>query len=145
MSEPLEVTIAIAAPPEVVFGHLTDPDRYAKWMGTSATLEPVPGGTYRVHVRDGVEASGSFIEVDPPRRVVFTWGWEGDPVVAPGSTRVEITLEPTDDGTLVRLVHHGLPDGEPTAHHRMGWELYLPRLATVVGGGDPGPDPNAAH
>lgn len=145
MTQPLEVTTRIAAPPETVFPYFTDPARYVQWMGSEVDLDPTPGGTYRVRVRDGVEAAGEFVEVDPPRRVVFTWGWQGDPLVAPGSTRVEVTLEPDGDETVVRLVHHDLPGPEPRDHHRQGWELYLPRLALVVQGGDPGPDPNAGH
>jgi uncharacterized protein YndB with AHSA1/START domain len=143
VTDPLEVTTHVAAPPDVVFPYFTDPERYAAWMGTDVTLSPTPGGTYRVRMRDGVEAAGEFVEVDPPRRVVFTWGWEGDPVVAPGSTRVEVTLEPDGDGTLVRLVHHDLPSDESRAHHRQGWEMYAARLATAATGGDLGPDPNA--
>ncbi len=143
MTEPLEVTTHVAARPETIFPYLTDPDHYAQWMGTQATLDPEPGGTYRVFMRDGVEARGQFVEVDPPHRVVFTWGWEGHPLVPPGSTRVEVTLEPDGDGTLVRLVHHDLPSAEETDQHHEGWTLYLDRLATAATGGDPGPDPNA--
>ncbi len=140
---PLEVTTRITAPPEVVWSYFTDPARYALWMGTEVTISPSPGGLYLVHMREGIEARGEFVELDPPHRLVFTWGWQGDPVVPPGSTTVEVTLEATDDGTLVRLTHHGLPDPEAVAHHRQGWESYLPRLAIAVTGGDPGPDPNA--
>ncbi len=140
---PLEVTTHIAAPPEVVWSYLTDPARYAMWMGTEVTLSPIPGGVYLVHMREGIEAQGEFVELDPPRRLVFTWGWRDHPVVPPGSTTVEVTLEATDDGTLVRLIHRGLPDAESVAHHRQGWENYLPRLAVVVAGGDPGLDPQA--
>ena len=43
----------------------------------------------------------------------------------------------------MRLTHRGLPDAESVAHHRQGWESYLPRLAIAATGGDPGPDPNA--
>ncbi|GAB3257903.1 SRPBCC family protein [Nocardioides dilutus] len=140
---PLEVTTHIAAPPEVVWLYLTDPARYAVWMGTEVTLSPTPGGLYKVHMREGIEARGEFVELDPPHRLVFTWGWQDHPVVPPGSTTVEVTLEATDEGTLVRLTHRGLPDPESVAHHRQGWENYLPRLAIAATGGAPGPDPNA--
>ncbi len=143
MTEPLELTTRIDARPETIFPYFTDPDRYVQWMGTEATLHPEPGGAYRVSMRDGVEARGEFVEVNPPHRVVFTWGWEDHPLVPPGSTRVEVTLEPDGDGTLVRLVHHDLPSAEERDQHREGWSLYLDRLATTATGGDPGPDPNA--
>lgn len=140
----LEVTVLIAARPETVFPYFTDPARYAQWMGRAATLEPVPGGLYRVSMKDGVEAAGEFVEVDPPHRLVFTWGWTAGHPVAPGSTRVVVTLEEEDGGTRVVLRHHDLPTEEQRDHHRGGWELYLGRLGVRARGGDPGPDPNAS-
>lgn len=139
----LEVSIHIDAQPETVFPYFTDPARYVQWMGSEADLEPVPGGTYRVRMRDGVETVGQFLEVDPPRRLVFTWGWTQGPAVPPGSTRVEITLEPEADGTRVVLRHHDLPDDEQRQHHTTGWAMYFARLALLITGADPGPDPNA--
>jgi uncharacterized protein YndB with AHSA1/START domain len=144
MTDPavLEVVVHIAAKPETVFPYFTDPVRYAQWMGARATLEPVPGGAYRISLRDGVEAAGEFVEVDPPHRVVFTWGWTRGFAVAPGSTRVVVTLEEDAGGTRVVLRHHGLPSEEEIENHRKGWSLYLDRLGIRVSGGDPGPDPN---
>jgi glutathione S-transferase len=142
-SAALEVSVFIAATPETVFPYFVDPGRYAQWMGSVAELEPMPGGRYRVSLRGGVQASGRFVEIEAPWRVVFTWGWSHDHAVAPGSTRVEVTLAEEEGGTRVLLRHHGLPDDEQQVHHRKGWELYLDRLGVVVGGGDPGPDPNA--
>ena len=139
----LEVTVHIAAQPETVFPYFTDPARYVQWMGAEATLEPVPGGAYRVSMRDGVEVAGEFVEVDPPHRLVFTWGWLHDHAVAPGSTRVVVTFEAEDGGTRVVLRHHDLPDDAQRSHHREGWDMYLARLGVRVSGGDPGPDPNA--
>jgi uncharacterized protein YndB with AHSA1/START domain len=139
----LEVMVHIAARPETVFPYFTDPERYVQWMGTSATLEAVPGGKYRVGMRDGVEAVGEFVEVDPPHRLVFTWGWTDRFEVAPGSTRVVVTLTEEDGGTRVVLRHHDLPTEELRAQHLSGWDTYLARLAIRAGGGDPGPDPNA--
>ena len=140
--EVLEVSVHIAALPETVFAYFTDPARYVLWMGTQAELEPRPGGVYRVIMRDGVEASGEFLEVDPPRRLVFSWGWNHDHAVSPGSTRVEVTLAEEDGGTRVVLRHAGLPDSDQRSHHRGGWEMYLTRLALSATGQDPGSDPN---
>ncbi len=139
----VEVSVHIAAQPETVFPYFTDPGRYIQWMGSGATLEPVPGGCYRVLMRDGVEAAGEFVEVDAPRRVVFTWGWTHDHAVAPGTTRVVVTLYPENGGTRVVLRHYDLPNEEQGEHHRKGWEFYLGRLDVRVRGDDPGPDPNA--
>jgi uncharacterized protein YndB with AHSA1/START domain len=139
----VEVSVHIAATPETVFPYFTDPARYVLWMGREAELNAVPGGAYRVRMRDEVEAGGEFVEVDPPRKVVFTWGWIGDRSVPPGSTRVVVTLEPEAGGTRVVLRHHGLPDAQQRQHHIAGWEAYLGRLVARVAGQDPGPDPNA--
>jgi uncharacterized protein YndB with AHSA1/START domain len=141
-SDVLEVSVHIAAKPETVFPYFTDPERYVQWMGTSATLDAVPGGTYRVGMRDGVEARGEFVEVDPPHLLVFTWGWTDQFAVAPGSTRVVVTLAEEDGGTRVVLRHYDLPTEELRAHHRAGWDTYLARLSTRAAGGDPGADPN---
>jgi uncharacterized protein YndB with AHSA1/START domain len=71
---------------------------------------------------------------------VFTFGWDepGHPIPA-GSTRIEIDLVAEGEKTRVRLVHSGLP-ADAIADHTQGWEHYLDRLATAVGGDDPGPD-----
>jgi uncharacterized protein YndB with AHSA1/START domain len=145
MTDPdvLEISMHISASPETVFPYFIDANRYAQWMGATAVLEPTPGGRYHVSMRDGVEAFGEFIAVDPPHRVEFTWGWTHDHAVPPGSTRVVVTLEAEDEGTRVILRHYDLPDDDQRAHHGEGWRVYLDRLAVRVGGGDPGPDPNS--
>ena len=83
---------------------------------------------------------GEYVLVEPPSRVVFTWGWEGNPDLPPGSTTVEITLVPDGDGTIVRLRHGGLPDDDWREQHVGGWRRYLDRLTVAGAGGEPGPD-----
>ncbi len=140
----LEVSINVQAKPETVFGYFTDPTRYVQWMGSDARIVSIPGGEYRVHMRDGVETAGTFLEIDKPNRIVFTWGWTSDQAVSPGSTRVEVTLSSDGgSGTDVVLRHYGLPSAEQIEHHRAGWKLYLGRLALSASGRDPGQDPNA--
>ena len=145
MTEPkdLEVSLHIAAEPETVFPYFTDPARYVQWMGSQAELEPVPGGSYRVWMRDGVEAVGDVPRdrSAAPDRVHL--GMDPDPPSPPGSTRVVVTLEPEAGGTRLVLRHHNLPDDGERRHHTAGWQLYLDRLAVRLAGGDPGPDPNA--
>jgi uncharacterized protein YndB with AHSA1/START domain len=131
----------IAARPETVFAFFSDPAKMVQWMGTEATLDPRPGGVCRVDPGGHAVMSGRFVEVDPPRRIVFTWGWETKLVATPPqSTIVEVSLIPDGDHTVLRLVHRRLRP-EATAFHRMGWEHYLPRLAHVASGIDPGADP----
>ncbi len=132
----------IDAPPETVFAFLVDPERVVRWMGIRAELDPRPGGTLAIDVTGQARARGTFVEVVPPTRIVFTFGWEGDQALPPGSSTVEITLTPDPTGTSVRLVHHGITTAEMRAQHGHGWNQYLARLAVVAAGGDPGPDPN---
>src|SRR5260370_17370637 len=99
----VEVSLYIAAQPETVFPYFTDPGRYIQWMGSDATLQPVPGGAYHVYMQDGVEAVGEFVEIDPPRRVVFTWGWTHDPPVPPGPPPALLTLPPEHTAPLPLL------------------------------------------
>ena len=135
--------MAIAATPETIWEFLVDSEKATRWMGQSASLDPRPGGEYRVEVLSGNVALGEFVEVDPPHRLVWTWGWsdESQSPVPPGSTRIEVELEPDGDGTLLRFMHSGLPDAEATAKHAHGWDHYLERLATVARGDDAGRDP----
>jgi uncharacterized protein YndB with AHSA1/START domain len=130
----------IEATPETIWPYLTDPDKHIEWDGTAAELDPRPGGVYRVLVAGQHQSTGEYVEVEPMKKVVFTFGWEqeGHPI-PPGSTTVEITLQPEGDKTRVRLVHRGLPD-DAVEDHTGGWAHYLQRLAVCSAGGDPGPD-----
>jgi uncharacterized protein YndB with AHSA1/START domain len=143
VSEPEAVACeqVVAAPPAEVFRWFVDPDLLAGWIGIRATLEPRPGGSFRFEIADGEWCSGRYLEVVPGRRVVFTWGWDSGAIpVPPGSSTVEVDLEPHPDGTLVRLVHRDLaPEVRPL--HADGWSRFLPRLAAVVAGQDPVPYP----
>lgn len=140
MSEVVEVVRRIDARPEEVWPYLTEGQLWSRWQGSRATVVAEPGGTYRMEMDNGSFASGSVVEVIPFRSITFTWGWTRAPfALEPGSTTVQITLEPDGDGTLLRLVHRDLPD-ELRQAHADGWNHYVSRLAVVVGGGDPGVD-----
>jgi uncharacterized protein YndB with AHSA1/START domain len=145
ISRPLVVEreLHINASPDTVFEFFTDSAKMVRWKGEAATLDPRPGGIYRVALNEQAIAVGEYVEVDPPNRIVFTWGWKGDASTPPGSSTVEVTLTPDGDGTLVRLVHSSLPTPESAEAHGHGWDQYMPRLAIAAAGGDPGPDPNA--
>src|SRR6266508_6952237 len=108
-----ELEVRIQARPEILFEFFVATEKMRRWKGSSAELDPRPGGTYRVGgIAGGATVVGEFVEIDPPRRVVFTWGWEGDEVVPPGSSTVEVTLERDGDATLLRLAHRDLAAGQ---------------------------------
>lgn len=133
----------IAAPPATVFAFLTDPERILSWMGAEATTEPHPGGLYLIKDvggRGGRTARGAFREVVPVHRLAYSFGWEGDEEVPPGSGLVEIDLVERNGGTLLRMTHSGLPNAAQVAGHGKGWAHYLGRLAVAAAGGNPGVD-----
>lgn len=131
----------IAADPAIVFAFFTDADKMTRWMGVRCNLEPKSGGVYLVDVNHKNVARGEFEEVTPNSRLVFSFGWEGGILgVTPGSSRIEIDLEPKDNGTQLSFVHSGLPEAA-VGPHTEGWTHYHGRLAIVAAGGDPGPDP----
>jgi uncharacterized protein YndB with AHSA1/START domain len=141
LSGALEIIQRIEAPPEIVFAYLTDSARFTRWMGVGAELDARPGGRYRIDV-DGVHiAVGEYQQVEPPRRLVMSWGWDGHPTVPPGSTTVEITLTPERGATVLRLRHLGLPSADERRIHRDGWNQYMGQLrqaAIGTEGGDVG-------
>jgi uncharacterized protein YndB with AHSA1/START domain len=139
----VEREIRIQARPETIFPFFTDPELMVRWMGRSAEVDPRPGGIYRVDFDGGSRvARGEYIEVEPDRHVVFSWGWESDDSpVRPGASTVSVTLTPDGDHTIVRLVHSDLPSKESAAAHTAGWDHYLERLEIAGAGGDAGPDP----
>lgn len=157
----VEHEVRIVARPETVFGYFTDPAKLVRWMGAEATLDPRPGGIFRIVFHPTPEAAeliaassetehdlstnsvlGEFVAVEPYTRIVFTWGYEKQLfALPPQSTEVEVTLTPEGEETVLRLTHRRLPAAAATDFHRAGWDAYLPRLAVAAAGGDPGPDP----
>lgn len=124
--------VTIAAPMEVVWAHLTTAEGLLAWVGPHATADPVPGGALRWTHPNGATVVGRFVELVPPRRLVFTYGWEdGRLGVPPESTTVEIDLIDKNGATILRLVHHGLPP-RTMADHRRGWTYFLGILRDTV-------------
>jgi uncharacterized protein YndB with AHSA1/START domain len=141
----VERELAIDARPETVWEFLVDPEKASRWMGQHASFDPRPGGIYLVQVIPGNTAKGEFVELDPPRRLVYTWGWEpgqeATHSVPPGSTTVTIELVPNGTGTTLRFSHTGLPSAAAADSHAHGWDHYLERLAIAARGDEPGEDP----
>jgi uncharacterized protein YndB with AHSA1/START domain len=127
--------IWIDAAPEKVFPYLVEPDLLTTWIGEESWNEPRPGGAFRLSFGQTV-VSGEFVELDPPRRAVWTWGHEHGghegSDLPPGSTTVAFDLEPENGGTRVRLRHSNLPTEHEVEQHTKGWDHFLPLLAKVA-------------
>lgn len=133
--------IEIAARPETIWQLLVDPKEVTRWMGQRADFDLRLGGRYRMDVVPGHIAAGEFKEIDAPRRLVYTWGWEGSAGVPPGSTTIVFELVPRGKGTLLRFTHKDLPDASAAESHAQGWDHYFERLAIIARGGTVGVDP----
>jgi uncharacterized protein YndB with AHSA1/START domain len=125
-AELVKAQIRIAATPEEIFPYLIESDLMVQWIGTRVDLHPEPGGEFALDF-DDTSLRGTFVIVDPPHRVVFTWGVPGSEELPAGSSTVEITLTADGDGTLVELTHADLPPDE-RPKHEAGWNQLLPVL-----------------
>ncbi len=144
-AEPVLITLDIEAPPQEVFPYFTETEKIMEWHGGEAYCEPVPGGEFTLDIPGDHVVRGSYVEIDPPRRVVFTWGMEsgygGNPGILPeGSSTVEVTLDPTETGTRLTICHSKLPDMDQATRHKSGWTHYMARLRAAAHGDPVGPD-----
>lgn len=130
--------IEIDASPELVFQFFTDAELLERWHGVRADIEPRPGGRFVLNITGQTVTRGTFLELEPGRRLVFTWCFEQ--AQPPLPTTVEVTFTPVGRGTRVRLRHFGFATAQARDNHRRGWAHYLPRLALAASGTDPGPD-----
>ena len=119
----VKAEIETAVTPTRVFHSLTDANELAAWWGSDdmyrtsdCKVDLRPGGTWSAlaHGADGttMTVDGEFLEVDPPRRLVFTWrpSWDDYAV-----TTVRYDIEPTATGTRVRVTHTGFGDRDMAA------------------------------
>ncbi len=127
----LDRSLVIKARRDTVFRFFTDPMRWAAWWGDGSTIEPRPQGLMRIRYPDGTEAVGEVVEVTPPERLVFTYGYAKGTPVPPGGSLVTIILEEHRDGTELRLTH---AFAEPSVRdqHLQGWRYQLSLFANVV-------------
>jgi uncharacterized protein YndB with AHSA1/START domain len=98
-------------------------------MSTLERTEMIPGTSYIV---------GSYLEVDPPERLVFTFGWEEPPPVdglgalETLDSRVTVQFRDLGDSTEISITHERLDSPELRNFHRWGWESTLDQLARIV-------------
>jgi uncharacterized protein YndB with AHSA1/START domain len=86
------------------------------------------GGDYVVEMGPHV-VRGTYLEVEPPHRLVFSWRWDG---TDDEPTRVEVELTEVADGTRMVLSHTGFASAEDAANHQLGWDPELTRLADLL-------------
>lgn len=132
-------TAVLPVTPDEAFALITEPERLRRWQAVSAVVDLRAGGSYQWTVAPGHVAAGTFREVVPGRRIVFGWGWDGSEDLPYDASTVTVTVEPTEGGSLVTLLHEGLTE-EQAKSHAEGWDHYFERLERVATTGDAGPD-----
>lgn len=132
-ADAIEREVHLATSVDRAFAFWVDPALLVRWMGDRAEIDARAGGRWRLEYGDRYVAAGEIVELDPPRRIVLTWGWEkgDDGSIPPGASRVEVTFEPEGDGTRLRLRHLELPAGDRRGHIE-GWDYFLPRLEAAA-------------
>ena len=135
----LRVRRTFQAPRERVFRAWTSAEELKRWHApplhttSLAEVDPRVGGRYRIHMLapDGAEhrVTGVYREIDPPKKLVFTWTWEGS---AMGDTLV--TVEFLDRGATTELIltHELFPSEDARDQHEAGWNGVLDRLAQAL-------------
>ena len=138
----LEVSYRFKSKPDQVFRAWTDPAWLKQWFKVApeystpiAEVDLRVGGRYRLGMQppDGelTVAAGIYRVVDAPRKLAFTWAWEGTPPDAP-EMLVTIEFQNEGDGTLVNLRHERLPNKESFEAHRDGWQGCFAQLQAVL-------------
>jgi uncharacterized protein YndB with AHSA1/START domain len=127
----LNRTVVIQAKPEIVFTFFTDSVRWASWWGAGSSIEPRAGGRMYIRYPGNVEASGEVVEIVPPERIVFTYGFNSGQPIPPGSSRVTIRLEPDGHATRLRLLHE-FAESAVRDEHVQGWRYQLAVFGNVV-------------
>jgi uncharacterized protein YndB with AHSA1/START domain len=131
----------LPAPPDIVYDEWIDPVGMLEWMcprparAVKISLEPSVGGPLRIDIEDSgssLYVTGTFVELDRPRRLRFTWScsdW-ADPSV---QSLVTVTLAAHGvDETMMTIEHEQLPPEEVDSHQR-GWGTIAVQLGEAIG------------
>jgi uncharacterized protein YndB with AHSA1/START domain len=131
----------LSAPAEKVFAAWTDPEKIIHWFGPAETadgsvradMDVRVGGRFRISFRDQDgeyhEVGGTYREVVPNERLVFSWAWHSTPE---RESLVTITLKPDGDATMLTLHHERFFDEKARDGHERGWSGTLEKLARYL-------------
>jgi uncharacterized protein YndB with AHSA1/START domain len=127
------------APPAKVYEAWTDAKKISHWFGpenaevSHAMADVRVGGRFRIVFRgpDGEEhdVGGSYREVVPNEKLVFTWAWRTTPE---RESLVTIALRRDGEGTLLTLMHEQFADEAARDRHARGWNGTLDKLENHV-------------
>lgn len=141
MRREVRIEKVLEAPRDAVFRAWTTPEGLRRWWGPGDYTTPLaevdlrPGGTYHLVMEppDGAQlhVGGTYREVDPPRRLVYTWQWTSG-VPDPRESVVTVEFEDLGSRTRVTLVHDGFDEAAPVEPYESGWQSGFDKLTAFV-------------
>ena len=139
----LEIKRFIKAPRDRVYAAWTEPAQLKQWFGpekvrTRDLIADVrEGGKFRWDLTnpegEDMTMLGEYREIQPGRKIVFTWQWDDDEDWENHISIVTVELDDADGGTALRLTHERLPNAESRDGHSQGWNSVLDKLERFVG------------
>ncbi|WP_085910004.1 SRPBCC family protein [Kiloniella majae] len=141
----LEITRRFAAPRNIVFKALTQPEIFKTWWGpkgcdcSHCEIDLRVGGQWQTTLENtGGDCSsnrvgGVYTEVEDPYKLAFTWAWIGDDGIRGHETEVTILLHDEGEKTLMEFSQRIFADAEQCNQHRQGWESSYDCLDDVLG------------
>ena len=127
----IDRTVVIHARPSTVFGFLSRTQDWAAWWGLGSAIDARPGGRMLIRHANGVEVVGEVLEVDPPHRIAFTYGYAAGTPIPPGASKVTVRLDEHPVGTLLQLTHE-FADADALEQHEQGWRFQLSLFSNAI-------------
>jgi len=140
----LNIERVFRAPAQAVFDAWTSEEVLLRWFHaehdwetSEASVDLRVGGAVRVVMRDPDKdaehgGGGSYTEIDPPRRLAFTWTWDRDLGNIDRETLIELEFDEADGVTTARMTHSRLWDQEAVRNHREGWNGCFDNLERAL-------------
>jgi uncharacterized protein YndB with AHSA1/START domain len=140
----LQIKRIIKAPRDRVYAAWTDPERLKKWFGPENVktrdliADARVGGQFRWDLTDQegkeITISGEYRELEPGKKIVFTWRLEEDEDWKNHSSIVTVEFFDREGGTEIRLTHEKLPNEASRDDHTQGWNSVLDKLEKFLSG-----------
>jgi uncharacterized protein YndB with AHSA1/START domain len=139
----LEIKRVIRAPRDRVYAAWTDPAQLRQWFGPenvqtrNLVADARVGGRFQWDLTNSegkeMTVTGEYCELQPGKKVVFTWQWQDDEDWEGRKSIVTVEFSDSDGGTEVRLIHEQLPSEESRDRHNEGWTSLLKKLEKFIG------------